>query len=883
MRIKFNRDSSFYIKNVNEISNLYFPITNGQLFRGSITPNLNGDLKLDQNHFSLLPVSQEDLQNSLFGRHFWLNIFDYGLYNLSGVSAGQKYKQDDTVDLEAGFLYHTVHRYNNNLGLKTEITTFSPYGKENIELTRFTITNNGKKPLSFVPTVAIPLFSRSADNLRDHRHVTSLLNSSRIVQNGIINKPTLSFDERGHLKNNVSYGVFVSGDVIAYNPKLQEFIGEGGYLDWPKSLLKDKIGQYKIGDEVKGFEIIGALQLISMTLEVNDSISYVVAIGIDEEGGDFPNILRDYCNNERFTALFDSTKKMWTEKLSSLEISTGDENFDHWIKWTFLQPILRRIYGCSFLPHHDYGKGGRGWRDLWQDCLALLLTANNDVKNLLYNNFGGVRIDGSNATIIGNNPGEFIADRNNIVRVWMDHGIWPWNTTKLYLDQTGDYSFLFQKQAYFKDANISLGKKKDNKWDTSYGNKQLTDNNEIYEGTILEHILLQNLIQFYHVGKHNNILLDGADWNDGMDMAKDEGESVAFTAFYYLNLVQIADYLKYLKARGITTIEIFHELGILLNDNIDYDDIKAKKALLAEYFSMVEHSLSGKTINLIIDDVIISLQRKATFIREHLQKQEWMEIDDEMGFFNGYYDNHGKRLEGLTNNGIRMTLTGQVFPIMSKIATSKQVQMILNTAKKYLYNEDVAGYRLNTDFQELKLDMGRLFGFAYGHKENGAMFSHMAMMFVNALYKQGYSEEAYDIINLIYKHCLDFDTAKIYPGIPEYFDSDGRGMYHYLTGSASWLILNVVTELFGVSGNNGNLVVNPKLPLALFDDNNEAKITTIFANKPVNIVYKNINRKELNDYKVSKIIINKKEIIEKDINKAYLEENRINNIEVILD
>lgn len=71
------------------------------------------------------------------------------------------------------------------------------------------------------------------------------------------------------------------------------------------------------------------------------------------------------------------------------------------MRWVSFQPILRRIYGCSFLPHHDYGKGGRGWRDLWQDCLALLLMNPSGVRQMILDNYGGVRMDGSNATIIG--------------------------------------------------------------------------------------------------------------------------------------------------------------------------------------------------------------------------------------------------------------------------------------------------------------------------------------------------------------------------------------------------------------------------------------------------------------------------------------------------
>ena len=70
------------------------------------------------------------------------------------------------------------------------------------------------------------------------------------------------------------------------------------------------------------------------------------------------------------------------------------------MKWVSFQPFLRRLFGCSFLPHHDYGRGGRGWRDLWQDCLSLLLMNPQNVGAMIEKNYGGVRIDGTNATII---------------------------------------------------------------------------------------------------------------------------------------------------------------------------------------------------------------------------------------------------------------------------------------------------------------------------------------------------------------------------------------------------------------------------------------------------------------------------------------------------
>ena len=112
------------------------------------------------------------------------------------------------------------------------------------------------------------------------------------------------------------------------------------------------------------------------------------------------------------------------------------------------------------------------------------------------------------------------------------------------------------------------------------------------------------------------------------------------------------------------------------------------------------------------------------------------------------------------------------------------------------------GYRLNTDFKEVKTDLGRLFGFAFGLKENGAVFSHMATMYANSLYHRGYAKEGYKVINSLFKHCDNYSKSGIYPGIPEYVSQRGRGMYHhYLTGAASWMLITVLNEMYGVKVN----------------------------------------------------------------------------------
>ena len=51
----------------------------------------------------------------------------------------------------------------------------------------------------------------------------------------------------------------------------------------------------------------------------------------------------------------------------------------------------------------------------------------------------------------------------------------------------------------------------------------------------------------------------------------------------------------------------------------------------------------------------------------------------------------------------------------------------------FKFDPTVGGYRLNTDFGEVMLTLGRAFGFAFGHKENGTMFSHMAVLKITCI------------------------------------------------------------------------------------------------------------------------------------------------------
>ena len=682
-----------------------------------------------------------------------------------------------------------------------------------------------------------------------------MLHRIAIREEGVVVKPTLSFDERGHRINEISYFVCgMTGDgkaPAAFYPTVEELLGEGGSYTAPRAVIEDYPG-VGAGQSIDGKEAVGGLKFDKISLLPGEKASFTILMGSTARPEEITQILDAYRTEDKVEAAFIKAKVYWQQKVN-IVYHTRNRDFDQFMRWVSFQPILRRIYGCSFLPHHDYGKGGRGWRDLWQDCLALLLMNPKGVRQMLLDNFGGVRMDGTNATIIGTKQGEFIADRNNITRVWMDHGVWPFMTTRLYMDQTGDIEILAQKVPYFKDRQVERGTAVDECWNDEYGNCQKDENGAVYQGTVLEHLLLQNLCAFYEVGEHNHCRLRGADWNDALDMAQERGESVAFMCAYAGNLRELAEYLTlYADKTGEEEVTVAEEITRLFDtEQTEYDSPEDKNERLRQYAVSCRHTISGKTVSVKIEALVRNLQEKADWMMQHIRKTEWVTDHDGNGWFNGYYDNNGRQVEGEKESGVRMMLTGQVFAIMSGTATPEQVQSITKSADRYLYARDIGGYRLNTDFGELKTDLGRMFGFAYGEKENGAVFSHMAVMYANALYKRGFAKEGYQALQALADAAMRFETSRIYPGIPEYFNTKGRGMYHYLTGAASWYMLTFLTEAFGVRGKAGDLEIAPALMKEQFDEEGTARLELPFAGKQFHVILKNPHQLECGEYHVT--------------------------------
>lgn len=767
--------------------------------------------------------------------------------------------------MEAGLLWHKITRTNSHLGLQVSSLNFIPASGETFELMSVDIKNTSKKSVTVVPTSAVPIYARSADNLRDHRHVTSLLNRIAKTSFGIRVSPTMSFNEKGHLPNDRTF--FVAGmdrkenGPVGCFPTWESFIGRDGDFERPSALFNDGSPRKNLSRRDQGKEMMGALQFESVTLKPGQSTSLVLLLGTADEMDDTDQWVSVYGQRSKWESAFEETKSYWRQKATTIVFRTGDREFNRWVRWVGVQPFLRNIFGCSFLPDFDYGRGGRGWRDLWQDCLALLLADPTEVRPLLLANFGGVRIDGSNATIIGRKDGdssepEFIADRNNVTRTWMDHGVWPYLTTDLYIHQTGDWDLLLEDRPYFRDAHLRRARKLDERWE---GEPHLKDKSgRVLLGSILEHILVQHLVQFFNVGGHGLIRLEDADWNDGLDMARVQGESVAFTSFYAGNLSSLADLLELARERkGWRDVTLTAELTMLLDrvgTRPSYDSVEEKRRRLDEYYEAIEKGLSGSRASVPISTLVNDLREKSASLMKVINENEWIEGNG-LHWYNGYYDNKGRQVEG--PNGFRdaprMTLTGQVFPIFAGVADERRIRQVIGAVNEHLWDHDLQGFRLNTDFGDNQFDLGRAFSFAYGEKENGSVFSHMVVMYANALYRRDFIDEGHRALDSLFRLAKNSSRSRIFPGLPEYFDNEGRGRYAYLTGSASWLLLTLLTEVFGVRGRSGDLVLAPRLVPEQFDAEGTAAVEFNFAGKRITVTFYNNAKKPISETTIQSV------------------------------
>lgn len=180
----------------------------------------------------------------------------------------------------------------------------------------------------------------------------------------------------------------------------------------------------------------------------------------------------------------------------------------------------------------------------------------------------------------------------------------------------------------------------------------------------------------------------------------------------------------------------------------------------------------------------------------------------------------------------RMFLNPQSWAMLSQAIDPSAVSALLIHVKKHL-ETPYGPVMLAPAFTKMVEDIGRVTQKFPGSAENGSVYNHAAVFYAFALYQQGYSDDAFDVLKRMLVNPDDaLSKGQLPVFIPNYFrgawkqypSHAGRSSQLFNTGTTAWFYRCLVEELFGLQGVPEGLKIDPRLPC----DWSYAKVSRLF-------------------------------------------------------
>lgn len=304
------------------------------------------------------------------------------------------------------------------------------------------------------------------------------------------------------------------------------------------------------------------------------------------------------------------------------------------------------------------------------------------------------------------------------------------------------------------------------------------------EGTVYEHLKRAIDFSMNHLGPHGMPAGLYADWNDCLRLGKDGESSFVALQFYF----------------AMTILKKF-----------------------AEYKKDVEY--------------ISYLDEKQKELGELIQKLCW----NKDRFIRGFTEK-GEVIGKRTDNEANMWLNPQSWAVISGLATDKQADLALNMVHERL-NTEFGAVLMDPPYHLEAFDGALAVIYNAGVKENSGIFSQSQGWIILAEALRGHGDRAFEYfmenapaaqndkaeIRKLEPYCYgQFTEGKASPHF-------GRSHVHWLTGTASTVMVGCVEGIMGMRPDFGGLKVAPSIPKSW----DEFEIEKDFRGKHLHIVVKN--------------------------------------------
>jgi len=290
------------------------------------------------------------------------------------------------------------------------------------------------------------------------------------------------------------------------------------------------------------------------------------------------------------------------------------------------------------------------------------------------------------------------------------------------------------------------------------------------------------------VGEHGLPLIGHGDWNDAANRigAGGKGESVWLAQFVYF----------------------------VLNELIEVAKLRCDNARVENYKTYAEN------------------------IYKRVNESCW---DDEW-FIRAFKDN-GEPVGVKGQKEGFIWVNSQTWAAISNISTPERLNMAMDSVNKYL-STDYGLMNLGPAYSEIDEEIGLITRFTPGWKENGAVFSHASAFNVVGRAVLGRGDDAVDLYTKLMPALKDPDKYLMEPYVfsqfcvgPAQSLEHGRGAYHWLTGTAAWMLRAMGDYIIGVRPTFDGLLISP----AVSSDWKEFSMKRKFRNAVYNITFVNSN------------------------------------------
>jgi cyclic beta-1,2-glucan synthetase len=525
-----------------------------------------------------------------------------------------------------------------------------------------------------------------------------------------------------------------------------EFIGRNGRLDAPDGLLD---GRVLSGVSGAGLDPCVALQR-AVTLLPGQSLSLHFILGEAENIDVAIDLVARYQSGEP-TAWLEESTRGWDKLLDCVEVETPDQPTNILLNgWLVYQTVSCRLYARAGF----YQAGGAyGFRDQLQDSMALIPALPALARNQILKACAHQFPEGDVQHWWHPPSGRGVRTRSADDRLWLPYAL------AHYLQATGD-SALLEAAVAFIDGPAVPAESED-----LYFEPSITPQT----ASVYEHCV-RALDASLGLGPHGLPLMEGGDWNDGMNRVGigGRGESV-WLGWFLCDLLR--SFVQIAQGRGDT------ERG--------------------ERWA-----------------------RLAIELKSALEQHAW----DGAWYRRAYFDD-GTPLGSADNAECRIDSIAQSWAVISGVADPGRARRAMESVYQYLVKPgDDMLLLLTPPFDRSVPNPGYISRYLPGVRENGGQYTHAAAWCVVACALLGDGDRAGELFSMLnpINHAATRAGAHRYKVEPYVVAADiysepphiGRGGWTWYTGAAGWMYRAGIECLLGFRLRGDHFVIDPCVPRA---------------------------------------------------------------------